>query len=382
MAESWSRHPAPAASASTSVFLTTFAILLASIGALLVIDLWLAGIDARESRMHALHLFEDGQSLLSKKQPLDAADRFASAQSLERKNVRYGVALAEALLAGDRPNEAEAQLRAVLGHAETDGAANLVMARVLARENRPNDAIAFYHRAIYGTWNNDPVGSALRARLELIDLLVGRDAKRELLAELLPLQEVDADSVALRRRIAHLFVLAGSPARALPVFRELLKRDEEDGDAYAGMGEAALQLGNFRTAQADLSLATRLVPDSIRYASLLQVADTVLALDPLARGIGREARVQRARVFLQLTVDATAACSRGAVFGQLADSARVTLAAGALGAGALAAESRSSEDADPIVDLANDLWSTRDPRCETGDSPTMRALEILQNRLD
>jgi tetratricopeptide (TPR) repeat protein len=218
---------------------------------------------------------------------------------------------------------------------------------------------------------------ALSARLELIDLLARRGARRELLAELLPLQDTDPDSVALRRRLGHLFVQAGSPERALPFFRDLLKREADDGDAYAGMGEAALLLGNFRTARADLLLATRLLPDSLRFASVLQVADTVLALDPMARGIGRAARYERARTTLQLTVNAMAACSQSAATRQLLDSARVLSAADR----GDARTSGDAEEADPLLDLASDLWSRRDPRCPEGHSPTARALALIQSKL-
>lgn len=376
MTEQWSGGAAPQPSASTPVFLTTFGLVLASIAALLVVDLWLARIDARESRMHAMHLFEDGESLLATRRPKEAADRFASAQALERSNVRYGVGLAEALLADGRVSESEVELRSVLTRAETDGAANLVMARIMTRQGRPRDAVAYYHRAIYGSWQSDTSGQPLRARLELIDLLVRRGAKRELLAELLPLQDVDADSVALRRHLGHLFVLAGSPERALPFFRELLKRNAGDGDAYAGMGEAALLLGNFRTARADLALAARLLPDSARFGAVLQVADTVLALDPLARGVGRAARHERARTVLQLTVDATAVCGQSAAVQQLADSARRMLMAGRN-----VAPSGDDEAADPLLDLASELWSKRDPRCPVGRSPTMQALQLIQDKL-
>jgi len=376
MSDPWPSETAARATASTPVFFTTFGMVLASIAALLVFDLWLARIDARESRMHALHLFQDGESLLAASQPTEAADRFASAQALERSNVRYAVALAEALLADGRVNEAEVQLRSVLGRAETDGAANLVMARILAREGRPDDAVAFYHRAIYGEWAADSSRQALHARLELIDLLARREAGHGLLAELLPLQDTDPDSVDLRRRLGHLFLLADSPERALPFFRELLKRDPDDGDAYAGMAEAALLLGNFRTARADLVIATRLIPDSTRFATLLEVADTVLALDPLARGIGHVARFERARTVLRLSADATSACASSAGSRQLADSARVLLSAGN-GAGS----DGDAEAADAFLDLAGELWSRRDARCTAERSPTMRALALIQKKL-
>jgi tetratricopeptide (TPR) repeat protein len=375
MTERSAMNGAPPASASTSVFLATFGVVLAAIAALLALDLWLARIDARESRLHAMHLFEDGRALLAAKRPEEAVDRFASAQALQRTSVPYGVALADALLADGRGDEAEAQLRGVLGRAETDGSANLVMGRILARQRKLNEATAFYHRAIYGSWPADSSEQSLRARLELIDLLVRRGAKRELLAELLPLQEADPDSVALQRRVGHLFILAGSPGRALPLFRALLKRDADDGDAYAGMGEAALMMGNFRTARADLTLATRLAPDSDRFASILQVADTVLALDPTARGIGSPARFARSRAILQLTAEAAATCRQSAAISLLADSAQVMLA------GHPDAGSGDDDAADALLDLASGLWAKVQSRCPYGDSPTMRALALIQANL-
>jgi tetratricopeptide (TPR) repeat protein len=377
MSESWPSDAARAPTASTPVFLTTFAIVLASIAVLLAVDLWLAGLDARESQAHAIHLYEDGQALLGAGHPNEAADRFASAQALARNNVRYGVALAEAQLADGRVNEAEVQLRSVLGRAETDGAANLVMARIQARQGRSDEAVAFYHRAIYGSWPADSSAHALRTRLELIALLASRSSGQGVLAELLPLQDTDPDSVALRRRLGHLFVLAASPERALPFFRELLRRNAGDGDAYAGMGEAALLLGNFGTARADLTLATRLVPDSARFASLLQVADTVLALDPMERGIGHTARYARARRVLALTAESATSCGQSAEASRaLLDSARVLLAVDRPGKA-----SGDVEAADPLLDLANALWSRRDPRCADGPGATMRAVALIQRKL-
>jgi Flp pilus assembly protein TadD len=376
MAEDWASDPAPQALANTGEFLSTFAIVLACIALMLVVDVWLARIDARESRLHAVHLYNDGEALLVSGHPADAADQFASAQALDRSNARYGVALAEALLADGRVDDAETELRSVLGRAETDGAANLVMARILTREHRIPDAVAFYHRAIYGNWPATSSERPLDARLELIDLLVRRGAKQDVLAELLPLQEVDPDSVALRRRLGHLLVTAGSPERAVPIFRDLLKRNTNDGDAYAGIGEASLLLGNFATARADLVQATRLLPDSTRYASVMQVADTVLALDPLARGIGHSARYQRGRAVLQLTIDAMTACGGSSNVQPLVDSARVLLSSEPR-----SVAGRDVEEADPVLDLANELWSKRPPQCGAGGNATMQALALVQKKL-
>ena len=367
--------PSPAPSrttASTSVFLTTFVLIVASIVAFLAFDLWLAAIDSRESALHAAHLFGDGEAFLAAGKTHEAVDRFASAQALARGNVRYGVALAEALLADGRASEAETELAATLDRAESDGPANLAMARILTREGRNDQAVSYYHRAIYGSWPSDAPTRRLAARLELVDLLARRGAQTDMLAELLPLEDVDPDSTALRRRLAHLFVGAGSPERGIPIFRALLRRDPRDGDAYAGMGDAALALGNFRTAHADLLVAARLLGDSSRVAAKLMVADTALALDPSVRGIGAAARLERSRALLRRTLDATAECVRGSAESPLADSARTLLAppAGAV---------RVPEDAraDAMIDLASERWSARGADCRTGDDPAVQALALI-----
>src|ERR1041385_7171871 len=91
-------------------------------------------------------------------------------------------------------------LRDLLTRAESDGAVNDALARVLEREGRDEDAKAYFHRAIYGRWSTDTVANRQRVRFELIELLARRHDDRELVAELLPFQDAPADSVALRRR--------------------------------------------------------------------------------------------------------------------------------------------------------------------------------------
>ena len=109
---------------------------------------------------------------------------------------------------------AETTLGAILEKDSTDGPANLAMARVQAREGRAEDAISYYHRAIYGHWSGAAEASRLQVRFELIDLLAKRGAKEELLAELLPVQEEAPEDVATRLRLGQLYLTAGSPARA------------------------------------------------------------------------------------------------------------------------------------------------------------------------
>jgi tetratricopeptide (TPR) repeat protein len=361
-----SRESTPAA--SVPVFVATFTAIVVAIGVLLSLDLFLAGIDRDESSAHAAAEYEAGVELLGAGRASAAADRFRVAAFLQRSNVNYALALAEAMLGEGRTAEAEQTLHALLERAGNDGAVNLTMARVMVRQNRQTDAKSYYHRAVFGRWGPDSLRRRTQARFELIDYLARLGASRELLAELLPFEETSPDSIALRRRLGRLFMVAGSPARAANMFREVLRRDPTDADAYAGMGEAALTLGNFRTARADFDQASRFRPDDAAITRRRALADSLLVLDPSARGVRSSDRVARSRSLLLRTLEVGLGC--GAVSTVRADSAR-----------ALSAQIASAAHGDALgeamLDAAVELWAMLPTSCVATDE----TLRLLQQRL-
>lgn len=365
----------PAPTASASEFVVTFAAILVVIMVLLAADTSLARVDRRESAMHAAALYREGREFLVQGHPRTAAERFAAAFGMERSNTRYQLALAEALLDDGRLELAEATLTSLLARAETDGGVNVAMARVLVREGRTDEAKSYYHRAIYGHWGADSVRARIASRLELIDLLAAQGAKQELLAELLPMEEVMPDSLALRKRVGHLFVVAGSPARGASIFRELLRQNPADGDAYAGMGEVALSLGNFRMARADFLQASRLLPEDTAIAARLALSDTILAISPIERGLGTHERFIRARDILVRTVATAESCAvPSGSRAVLTASARSTLAA---------VVRRQQEDAESerVLALASDLYASMPASCSSVRTPSGEALALIQAHL-
>ncbi len=376
MADPVRRTAAPLPTASTAEFIATFAAIFVAILLLLFVDEWLARVDRNESRAHAASLYAEGKQLLAEHEPGAARDRIASALAIERTNDRYALGLAEALLADSQPAVAEEALQPVLDHVATDGAANLLMARVLVREGRTREAKSFYHRAIYGQWRGDSLAQRMVTRFELISLLERQKAQGELLAELLPIQDASPDSLALRRRLGHLFIQAGSPARGVEILRKVLQQSPDDGDAYAGMGEAALALGNFRTARADLGIAARLIPGDTTILSQLALADTALALDPTQRGIGQRERAARSRRLLSIILEVSARCApTGAVPPRtVVDSARRLL-------DGTPARRDDESRSDDMLSLSAELLPARPEACGAPASIAERALRLLQVRL-
>jgi tetratricopeptide (TPR) repeat protein len=372
MTDAGARVPARKPTASTSVFVATFGAVLVATLLILLLDLALARVDRQESDAHAATEYQEGVALLAAGHPAAAVERFGAAVAIDRQNKDYALALGEAMLAEGRTSDAEATLKALLDRAENDGSVNLAMARTMVRAGRSDEAMAYFHRAIFGRWGDDSTAARSQARFELIGLLAQRGAKPELLAELLPLDATSPDSNALRRRLGHLFLLADSPTRAIGMFRELLRNNDSDGDAYMGLGEAALALGNFRTARADLTQAARLLPGDTVIANRLALADSVLALDPGARGLDGRERLARSRTVLMRTIAMLSTCS-GGVPTSKADSARVLSAATPRPSGAEAA-------ADAMVGLAGDVWTRRPRACAT-TATRDAALVLVLDRL-
>ena len=367
--------PVPFRVANASIFVGTIAGIVVLIALLLTFDLFLAHIDQQESAAHAENEYQNGLAALRAGRPSDAADHFGAAVGIERSNVNYSLALGDAMLQEGRIADAEATLRTLLERAENDGAVNLTMAHVMIRERRSQDAKAYLHRAIFGRWGADSVERRNQARFELIDLLAANGPPRELLAELLPFEDVSPDSVALRRRLGKLFLLAGSPVRAATMFRAVLRHDSTDADAYAGLGEAAIAAGNLRTARADLDEAARLRPDNAEIRSRLRLVDTVLALDPMARAIDANERLSRSRALLGRAVSVVSSCP-GSPSAQL-DAARALLSARPTKR-ARERVADSEAEADRLMQAVVDVWGTRTPACDAATHDDVLRLVITR----
>ncbi len=137
MTEMTGAEATPLRTATTPVFVATFAGILVAIALLLSLDFFLASVDRRASDGHAASEYADGQALLAAGHAAEAT-AVSAAVATDRSNVGYALALGEAMLEGHLP-DAEATLRALLDRAENDGAVNLAMAHVMLREQRPAD---------------------------------------------------------------------------------------------------------------------------------------------------------------------------------------------------------------------------------------------------
>src|SRR5439155_8425668 len=82
---------------------------------------------------------------------------------------------------------------------------------------------------------------------------------------------------------------------ALALYEDMLRIEHGSPAALAGAGEAAFQLGRYRTAQGYLQSAIQANPANYRPRQLLQTATLILDADPFGRRISEKVRAQRVR---------------------------------------------------------------------------------------
>ncbi len=355
-----------------SFFRTLFFVALAAT-ALVVVDSVLANTERRETSLEAARFYREGESLMQQHQYSDAADSFRSAIANARENADYPLALGQALLDAGQLDEANSTLADLLQADSMAGAPNLAMARVFTKEGQFEQAAFYYHRAIYGQWKQDADANRIRVRFELAELLARRNSKAELLAELLPLQEEASPAEATQVRLARLYMVAGSPARAETIFRKMADASPQDAEAHRGVGDAEFALGNYAAARSAFVSSLRLAPNSADAAGArkaLELTDQVLNLDPMRRGLGGQERYQRSVHLLELVVDRVTQCI-APVHAQTAkaliDSAEAALSR-------RVAASGQTEAAETNLDVADKLWQAGKADCK----PPVAADDPLQ----
>ena len=367
----------PARSPANPSFLGTFALVFVSAAGLFVIDTFLARMEQAESQAQASRLLAQGQRLAKAGRVLESIDRLRAALASVPGDMETQVALVQELLAANKLSDAKTLLTEMLAHDPTDGRSNLFMARVLAKEGRTDAAITYYHTAIYGKWSKDPEANRVSARFELTDLLVRNDAKRELLAELLPLQDEAPADVQTRMRIAQLFTLSGSPARSAEIFRQILRQDPQNAAACTGLAEAQFAEKNFRGAQAEFAAAARLKPGDEQIQKRLDLTNEILDLDPTRRGLRASERYSRSAKLVNLAMEDLSRCAGSAP----PEAIQKLTADAATALKSKVRAGRESEAADDDLELAEQLWQARKKFCHETPSASADPMALVLDKL-
>jgi len=254
-------------------------------------------VNAFDSRQHALAAEMYHRGLIDRNQRdfKLAANHFRAALSFDRNNYLYQLNLAESLaaLGKNYDEQARAYLLNLWDRAPQDGQVNLELARLSANQNHLDDAIRYYHNAIYGIWNDSTGASRRQTRLELVDFLLAHNEKTQAQSELIASAASLPPDPAAHARIAERLIRVNDYPDALSQYRAILELDRRNVDAMRGAGQAAFLLGDFRTAQRYLQSAKDHGLQDADADHMLQIADLVLRNDPFRRKLSDKERQQR-----------------------------------------------------------------------------------------
>jgi tetratricopeptide (TPR) repeat protein len=209
-----------------------------------------------------------------------AIPEFRIALEYARDDDDYQLSLAEALLGLNRTDEAYAYLINLWDRQPENGVVNLELARIAVEKKQTEQALRFYHNALYATWPGNQETERRKARLELIDYLLRINARTQAESELIALEANVGEDEAQQAQLGELFLRVQDNGRALAAFRESLKLERQNPAADAGAGVAAFNLGMYPVAGRYLQEAVDAAPGDAASEALLKTTESVLRLDP------------------------------------------------------------------------------------------------------
>lgn len=240
--------------------------------------------------------FSRGIADLKQKRFAPAVIDFRTALLYSRDNFAYQLNLAEAQIGLKRTNEAYSYLINLWERQPENGLVNLELARIAAQREQTEQALRYYHNAIYATWPGDQEVERRETRLELIDFLLRINAKAQAQSELIALAANLGDDPSQQAHVGDLFVRAQDYEHALAAYRLSLKADRRNQAATAGAGLAAFELGRYPVAQRYLQAAVSADSNDAQSAARLKTTELVLRMDPFRRQISA---AQRNRIVVE-----------------------------------------------------------------------------------
>ena len=271
------------------------------LGALLLV-LLLTVFTAFASRMYhkTFHVLADqwfaqGDVSFHAGNAAEALNDYRNALVYSPNNPQFQFHLAQALAATGREEEAESYLVNLLSVSPGSGEINLELARSSARQKAGMAAaLRYYHAAIYGEWDHDPLIMRWDVRRELCEYLLAHGTRNQTEPELIAM----ADNVPVtdipRQKIAAELLLRGKLwDRALTAFRSVLSADPRDPDALAGAGEAAFHLIEFPQTVEYLSALPKGKLADPQIAGMLETSQQVIADDPFLIGLSAAEKASR-----------------------------------------------------------------------------------------
>lgn len=317
--------------------------------------------------------YQRGKTLQREGKPGEAAEEFRKALLFSPDQTEYRVSLGAALIAAGRLNEAQAHLEQLLQDDPTNGRLNVMLAEVAARRKHTQQAIDYYHRAVYEYWPVGEAGERRKARWELVSLLGQAGRRDEAVGELMQLYANAPADPKLRAKVGFLLLNYGALSEASQVFRDLVRDTPQNAQAHKGLADAYFAMGDFVSARHEYQRAARLAPKDTQIGEALTLTNSVIDIDPGLPDITSEEQYRRSSALLRRVLVDLGACPVSGDLEQRLESAQNLLT------------TNRSASADISLDLQNmsvQLWGDRGlfcPKNPLSDRAVEAALRTIES---
>ncbi len=258
---------------------------------------------ARQYHRSIHHLGDDwyakGESSLKSRDAAAAIQDYRNALVYKPGDPTFEFHLAQALARSGRDELARSYFLTLLSASPGSGKLNLALARIAAQENSPASAVRYYHNAIYGVWEENPLSMRWQVRRELCQYLLDLGAVQEAQPDVIALaQEVSRSDYARQKITADLLLRAALWNRALDMYRSVLLADSRDHDALAGAGQAAFHLGRYGPARNYFDRLPRERREAPEIAGMAGLSSLIEEMNPLLPGLPASEQRKRADAIL------------------------------------------------------------------------------------
>lgn len=254
--------------------------------------------------------FESGETSFQSHQMAAALVDYRNALVYSPNNLLYQFHLARALAAAGHGDEARSYLINLLAEAPGSGEINLELARIAAQQGVRSEALLYYHSAIYGVWDKDPLEQRWNVRRELCEYLLNRGDEQDAQPDLIALaQEVPPGDIQRQKEAASLLLHAGLWPRALEEYQAILKSHSRDEDALAGAGTASFQLSQYPRAISYLERLSRERRSDPDIESMLEASRQVESANPFVPGLSAVEKAKRTFDALQRAQQRVSDCA-------------------------------------------------------------------------
>ncbi|MGH9758940.1 MAG: tetratricopeptide repeat protein [Candidatus Acidiferrales bacterium] len=284
----------------------------------IILLLIFSGVTAFAARMYhkRIHVLADdwfaqGETSFRAADAMAALADYRNALAFAPVNPKFQFHFAQALAATGHDVEARDYLETLLSESPGSGPVNLELARIAARKKDMAEALRYYHSAIYGEWDANPIQTRWEVRRELCEFLLQRNSIEQTEPEVIALADnTSAEDVPRQKVVGALLLRTETWIRALDVFESVLVQDHRDAEALSGAGTASFELGKYQQALNFFERLPAAQRNAAGVAEMLETSRQIAALDPFLHGLSPREKAARTLQSLDIAVNRLQVCAQ------------------------------------------------------------------------